>query len=251
VDRLTRQDGHTLAELLVVVATLGLVAGGLLSVYELGQRAYARTISLEEAQQGGRAGLERLADELRLIGAYYSPGITGGGPAITAATASGITFTGDVDGDSVGGSETTTTAAAAAGVSSVPVSASAGFSPNEFVYIANGATREVRQITAVAGNTLTLATGLANSYPAGSVARSVETVTYALAGSDLTRSVGGGPADVAVGRVTSFTLTYLDGAGATTAVLANIRQIQISLTVQGPDGSRRTNTTSVKIRSLE
>ena len=66
-------------------------------------------------------------------------------------------------------------------------------------------------------------------------------VTYQLTGTDLTRRVdqwntatsswtNGTPSQLATG-ISGLTLTYLDAAGAPTAVLANIRSVQLALTV--------------------
>jgi prepilin-type N-terminal cleavage/methylation domain-containing protein len=79
--------GFTLTELLVALAVLGLLMAGLVTLQRQGQLAYLWGAARVEAQQGARAGLGRLLDELRL------------GQTITAATNCGtsgaqdITFT--------------------------------------------------------------------------------------------------------------------------------------------------------------
>lgn len=265
-------SGYTLIELLLTMAILGIVGAGIFMVYRVFDETYIRAASLEMAQLGVRAGLDRMTSELRLIGAYYA-GVAGAGNAIVDATPTSITFMSDVNGETViDGAETTVATGTIATGDAVTVSGSATqaasafnvyASPNntlnDFVYIANGATREVRQIQSREGTNLTLTTALAAVYPGGAIVRSVERVTYAFnAGSNtLTRSVGGGGPDTIVGddtlRVTGLTLIYLDAAGINLGAappLTQIREIQISLITQGADGSRRTMTSRVRPRSL-
>jgi hypothetical protein len=58
-----------LAELLVVVALLGIVFAPTLTALEQGQRAYTIGSARVEAQQNGRIALERLSREIRNAGA--------------------------------------------------------------------------------------------------------------------------------------------------------------------------------------
>lgn len=261
--RFTGEDGFTLTELLIVIVILGMMMAGIYGVYVVSQQIYTRSSSLEAAQLGVRAGLDRMATELRLIG-YYWTGATGAGDAVTAATSTSITFLGDVDGDTVSNNaETTVAAGITASGTTVQISGTAtqaanafnvysNAAQNDYVYIANGKTREVKQTAGVAGTTITLATALTTSYTAGSIVRSVETVTCALNGSNLTRSVGGGAADTIVDNVTGLALTYFDTNGNNLGPTPNttlIREIRISLTTQGSDGSHRTMTSRVRLRN--
>jgi prepilin-type N-terminal cleavage/methylation domain-containing protein len=64
--RLARgQRGFTLAELLVVMAILGLMLSGLVTVQMAGQTAYLVGAHRVEAQQNGRVALELMVRELR------------------------------------------------------------------------------------------------------------------------------------------------------------------------------------------
>jgi prepilin-type N-terminal cleavage/methylation domain-containing protein len=258
------QKGYSLAELLVVVAIFGMISAAVYWVYDVSHRTYTVATSLEDAQVGARAGIDRMASELRLIGAFWS-GVTGGGPSIIAATATSITFVGDVDGDTVNAGVQTTLAANAnpgvtIGLSGTVAQAAAAFGTyanptrNDFVYVANGVTREVRQLQSVSGTTLTLGSPLVNTYPAGSMVRSVETVTYAFdpAAGRITRALGGSTAEVVVENVTGLTLTYFDGSDppAQTADPSQVREIAISVTAKGSDGSVRTLTSRVRPRNL-
>ena len=259
----TGADGTTLAELVILTAIMATVLAGAAGIYEVSQRSYAKSSSLLAAQSGVRNGLDRMTTELRLIGAYYT-GFAGAATAITNATPTSITFRGDVDGDTiVAGAETTATAMVAGGATTIPVNTNArqtseAFNTypdparNDFVCITDGSLGEVRQLSVVAGTNLTLNAGVDNPYPAGSIVRSVETVTYALdaANRTLTRQVGGAAAEVVIDNVVAVTLTYRDAAGVATVDLTLIREIQVDLTTRGTDGSQRTMTTRIKPRNL-
>ena len=275
--RFTKAEGYTLVELLIVMAIVGMVAAAIFGVHQVSQDIYTRATALEDAQLGARAGLDRMASELRLIGSFWV-GASGAGNAITVATPTSITFMANVDDRSViGGAEATPNPTATG--TSVPLSLSATATAdafkvymanpdvnNDYIYIANGGRREVKRITAINGSTLTLApppeTPLSSAYPAGSLVRDVKIITYtrnAVATSTcpaltcLTRSQGGSGADPVVDNVVDLTFTYFDtvgGALGANPTASAIREIQMSLTTQGADGSRRTMTSRVKPRNL-
>ncbi len=313
--RLTREDGFTLMELMIVVAILAMIAAAILGVYQVSQAIYTRSASLEDAQLSARAGLDRMAIELRLAGAYVS-GAVNSIDAITAASRTSITFRGDVNGDTLNSSGDEITVCSASSCSalgdpgytsgtSLVVNRATGidgttnpFAANKYIYALTGPRREVGQIAAgyASGTTLTLAAGLTYNYPVGSIVRTVETVTYTFndathaivaARNTITRNWDGTepnlPDSVVVSNVTDLTLTYyricLRGAAVcdtdadatcpfhptalpvpvSAACLAKIPQyksvlsgleIQISLTTQGNDGSRRTMISRVRPRSL-
>ena len=268
--RVTETKGYSLIELLIVLAIAGLIGGAILGVYRVSQDTYIRASSLEAAQVGARSGLDRMANELRLIGSYWV-GANGAGNAITAASQNSITFMANVDDSSViNGVEATATAFtantvtlslnAAVTADAFRVYADPNSGLNDYIYIADGGTRDVRQITGIDGNTLTIASPLSSTYPAGSLVRDVKTITYtrnAVATSTcqpltcLTRRQGGANAEAIVDNVTNLTFTYFSADGVTqTADAALIREIQVALTVQSPGGSVRRMTTRVKPRSL-
>jgi Tfp pilus assembly protein PilW len=80
--RLGGEDGFTLAELLVAFALLALALAAIVGVQSAAQRAYLTGDRKAEVQQNARFALERLASEIRQA------------TAVTAASASSITFTG-------------------------------------------------------------------------------------------------------------------------------------------------------------
>jgi prepilin-type N-terminal cleavage/methylation domain-containing protein len=87
--------GFTLTELLVALAVLGLIMAGVVTLQQQGQLAYLWGAARVEAQQGARAGLERLLDELRL------------GRTITAAANCGTSGARDITFDYVDTDPTT------------------------------------------------------------------------------------------------------------------------------------------------
>ena len=81
--------GFSLPELMVSLAILGLVLGGVFGVLRSGLIAYAWGSARVDAQQSARIALDRMARELR--GAGYDP--TGAGLApVAAAAPSSVTF---------------------------------------------------------------------------------------------------------------------------------------------------------------
>lgn len=274
--RVTETEGYSLVELLIVLAIAGLIGGAILGVYRVSQDTYIRASSLEAAQTGARAGLDRMANELRLIGSYWV-GANGAGNAITAASPTSITFMANVDDSSViNGVEATATAFTANTVTlSLDATATANAfrayadpnsGLNDYIYVADGGTRDVKQVSTRSLSTLTLnmntgnpsVSNLGSIYPVGSLVRDVKTITYTRnAGTNtLTRTQGGDTIpDSIVDNVTNLTFTYFNGAIppvnlGTNPNTALIREIQIDLTVQSPDGSARHMTTRVTPRSL-
>ena len=285
--RYTKAEGYTLVELLIVLAIAGLIGGAILGVYRVSQDTYIRASSLEAAQTGARAGLDRMANELRLIGSYWV-GVSTCAPlpncnAITAATPTSITFMANVDNRSViNGAEATATSFPAANsivlsltatdtADAFKVYTSSGSALNDWIYIADGGTRDVKQVSTRSGSTLTLnmntgnpsVSNLGSIYPVGSLVRDVKTITYTRnAGTNtLTRTQGGDTTpDSIVDNVTNLTFTYFNGDIppvnlGTNPNTALIREIQIDLTVtvvpcSDINGCRRHMTTRVTPRSL-
>ena len=205
-------EGFTILELLIALAIMGMVAAAILQIFQGSMTQVSHATSLEDAQSTARIGLHQMATELRVIGAYWS-GVSGAGNAITAATPSSITFMADIDADTLSGTtEATLTTASTSTTLTVSQNPSAfntysTSSLNDYACVANGSTREVRQVSSVSGSVVTLASALTNSYPVGSIVRSVETVSYTFSSSakTLTRTVGGAAADTVLDNATGLT----------------------------------------------
>lgn len=287
--RFTREDGFTLTELLVVIVILAMVAAAVFGVYDVSQKIYIRSTSLEDAQLGARAGLDRMATELRLAGAYLG-GAIGTGSALppsimTSASSSSISFKGDVNADTLNttGDEITVSTAYTNNTSTDLVvnrvtgsdSAKNVFQADKYIHIQDGPKREVARIaggtvycggskpcTNTSLTTLKLTAGLTYDYlvPADyamkAKVRTLEEVTYTYdpATEKITRSVDGGTADDIVENVTDLALTYYDvnggSLGSPPTDLTQIREIEIRVTTKGSDGSRRTMTSRVRPRNL-
>lgn len=260
--RLKGQAGFTLIELLVAAAMLALVIGAVVGIYQVTQRSTLFASAGEDAQLSARAVLERLATELRLINA--GRGTTAG--AITAASATSLTFLGDVDSDTLAaGNDATLTAAVNTGATTVQVSSATGFSVGELLSIADGAIQETQSIAGISGTTLTLGAGLSTSYPLGSIVRSVETVTYTYTagagGGTLTRAVGGGAPETLADNLPALALTFWDGSippvqitdVSTQGNRDQIREVRVQLTARSQSGDQvvsRTMAATVRPRNL-
>lgn len=253
--RFKGEAGFTLTELLIVVAILGFAMAAVLGIYQVTQRTTFFASAGEEAQLSARAVLDRLATELRMTNA----GRTTTTGAVTAASATSITFLGDVDTDTVTfnsatstWTETTLTALADTGQNTLQVSSANGFSVGEVVLLADGSIRETQSITTISGNTLTVGAGLTTFYITGSIVRSIETVTYtytpptapATAGT-LTRTAGG-TTETLADNITTFQLTYWDGSVppvqitdlTTQANRDQIREIRIRIITRSQTGDQ-------------
>src|SRR5262245_42186552 len=90
--------GHSLAELLVATASIGLVMAGVLGILSSGLRAYRWGVARAEAQQSARSGLDRVARERREAG--YAPPAAGT-EAIATAEPTRVVLQSDLDGDGV------------------------------------------------------------------------------------------------------------------------------------------------------
>jgi prepilin-type N-terminal cleavage/methylation domain-containing protein len=255
---LAGERGFTLAELLVVIVILGMIMAALFGVLDVSQKVYTRASSSEDAQITARAALDLMAREIALAGSFYSSmggsdvtfwGATTGAPP----TASLLTLRGELDSDAV------TTASAASGTS-ITVTSATNFCASEWLHIADGSAQEVRQIASVTGNTITLALPLLRTYGAGSVVRSVETVSYVYdAGTrtlvrtmthDSSCAVPAVAERILVENVLAFAFTYFDDTGGPTTSAVAIREIQISITTAGSAGHRRTMQVRVRPTSL-
>jgi prepilin-type N-terminal cleavage/methylation domain-containing protein len=84
------ERGYSITELMVVLAVLGLIVGGILTVQQQGQAAYVMGSNRVETQQNARVALDLLVRELRSATAI-----------VTLGSATDITFTGECNADGV------------------------------------------------------------------------------------------------------------------------------------------------------
>jgi prepilin-type N-terminal cleavage/methylation domain-containing protein len=262
--RLKGEAGFTLTELLIVAAILAFAMAAVVGIFQVTQRSTFFASAGEEAQLSARAILDQLARELRMIN--FGRSTTAGG--ITAASTTSITFLGDVDNDTrSAGNDATVTALADSGATTVQVSSGTGFSVGEQLSVADGPISETQSITAISGTTVTLGAGLSTYYPAGSIARSVETVTYTYTAPTSPGTVGtltrtaGGTTETLADNISSFQLTYWNASTppaqitdlTTQASRDQIREIRIQITTRSRAGDQtvsRTMEVAVRPRNL-
>ncbi len=277
--RLKAGAGFTFVELLIVTAIVGMVMAAVVGIYQVTQRSTLFATAGEDAQLTARAVLGGLATDLRLINTipFVIPAPPAPLPAITVATATSITFLGDVDNTvDATGQPITLNAYTAAGATALTVNPPAAgtdlstlFPCGAYVTIADGGVMESHLLAAnncVTGNTLTSATALQTYYPGstgasatplGSIIRSWEQVTYAWdpGSQSLCRAVNttcvapyadqtiapGVARQVIATGVTNFQLTYLDAAGNTLGnppPLGSIRAVRVVISVFTQSGDQ-------------
>ncbi len=244
-------QGFSLTELLVVLAILGTVMAGILTLLMTGSTIAVTGQSRGEAQQGARGAL-LIQEDLRMAG-YGYPSSTY--TTFTAASATALTFWADLTNTS-----TTLTAAVAAGNTTLNVASVSGFAGGDTVYLLNQASSEALTVSGVGGTSLSVSNpGAVNAYPPGTQVGRPRQITYSWDGvSTLSRNAGDGTgAQPAVTGVSAFALTYYDVNDNVIASpgtnLAAIRRVSVSLTVQSAAtqyGSTFTLTASGRPRNL-
>ncbi len=254
------QRGYTLTELLITVAILGLVMAAVLVVQMTSNTMFLRGENQAEAQQGARAAM-LMEEDLRMAG-YGCPDngcptnagtqdyqANGTELKVSAASATSITFWADTLNAS-----TTLSAAVAVGATALTVADASGIAAGDRIYLNNGGTWESLTVTGKAGNTLTVP-ALTNAYPQGVQVGRPRKIVYQFAGAALSKDAGDGNGlqTLATG-VQNLTFTYFGTDDAPTAVLANIRRIQISTTTQSATSAAGPSTftinTNVRPRNL-
>jgi len=102
----TESGGFTLIELLVAMAAASIMLAAVVSLFTTLNKSYTKQNVAAEVQQVARAGVDFMAQSIRLAG--LDPAETGNF-GITIATATSISFSADLDLDgSLDGTETTT-----------------------------------------------------------------------------------------------------------------------------------------------
>jgi prepilin-type N-terminal cleavage/methylation domain-containing protein len=227
------ERGFTLTELLVGIAILGMVMASVGTVQLTSNSIFMGGENQAEVQQTARTAM-LMEEEMRLIG--Y--GVPAGQPRITAASATGITFSGDLLNAS-----TRLAADVASGSNTFTVDPGHGIATGNTVYLINGDQFQLLTVSGVSGNTVTVSTpgGVAVFYPLGIQVGRPRTVSYAYTAGTrtLTKDAGDGAgAQTLATGVSTFQLRYFDTADAEilpanlTANLANIRRISVTITAQ-------------------
>lgn len=229
------EGGFTLIELLIVTTLVAIVTTAIFGVYTVTQRSASTATASEDALGSARSGIDRLAADLRAINA----GRQGQLGAITAAAATSLTFLGF----DTSVTPATLTVAANAGDTAIQVDNAAGLTAGKFLTI--DPYFESHKITAVAGTTVTLEEALAIPYPIGRAVRAIETISYAYAANGthgtVTRTVGGAADPPLLDNVSSFLITYCDGAtppNCTAPALDQVREIRVEVTTTAVSGSQ-------------
>ncbi|MFQ5858866.1 MAG: PilW family protein [Anaerolineae bacterium] len=230
------QRGFTLVELLVALAVVGLVMAAVVTLYVTGSRIYTAGTGRADAQQAARAAMVMLAEDLRLAGSGY-PTVSGL-PKITAATATSITFWGDLTNGSTILSQDVN-----AGDTALAVDSAAGVKPGDTIYLINGGAYEALAVSSAGGTSIAVGAGTTASYPQFTQVGLPKAITYSwnAATRTLSKDAGDGVgAQLLADGVQAFQLLYFDTGDAAipeaslAANLENIRRITITMTGEAP-----------------
>lgn len=246
------QSGMGMVELLVTIVVGVILLGLAVTTFTKQQTLFKNQNDTTNIRAAGRYAIQQLSKDLRMAG--YGLPIS---RAVSSASSASITYrtnTNDIS--------STVPGDLSAGTASVTVVSATGFSAgqNVVIYTVYGSSpsSELGVVNSVAGNVITLGAGLANAYDAGSttIVNNYHTVAYAYDSSakKITKSADGGTASTVVENATGLTFVYRDQANAaltsplSSADLAKIRKIEITLTLQD---SQNTKTTSQFVTAVE
>jgi prepilin-type N-terminal cleavage/methylation domain-containing protein len=157
----TAQRGFTLLELMIAMVLFSLAVSGVLSIavsFSNGMREQRTTIGTDAA---ARLALVALVDAVRQV----SPGVASGNLQDAGTCTTGaLTVTNSATGPdrldviySAGGVTTSTASAYGAGTTALTVADASKLAANDYVVISNWSQGHLVKVTAVNGNTLTLA----------------------------------------------------------------------------------------------
>jgi prepilin-type N-terminal cleavage/methylation domain-containing protein len=250
-----QQRGFSLVELLVAFLMAGIILAGVSRTFiGSARRSYDSTV-IAETEAQGRALLDQLSFDIRMAGSGMPLGQTGfliGGaglgdaplPILTTAAVDEITLRLNETGRSQ-----------LLDVEYTPGMADTDFTivnnenlaAGDLIYLSNmpqGKTDGMSAVVdSIAGNTVNVVPGFVTTpgaiFPAGSTVTKVTQLRYNSAGgfAGVFRDDGSGPVSIAANA--DFTLTYLDGAGATMglplaepAISADLAAIDIAVQMQ-------------------
>ncbi len=249
-----------------------IVLAGLVWEFGFVSRTRGELDQLVETQQGVRAALSAVTQELRQAGACLPR--TGDMVALDGVNHSAkdeLTLRiGRVDPDDLVCIRTVTTATALLNASSVKVQSVVGFAVGDLVYLRGASgSGQTFEITGINSLTLTLDDQLDEIYTAGAGVFAIEQRTYAVDSTVdppiLTMAIDGGDPTPLVHGVERFNVTYLTtpcppcaavNAPTTDADWLLVREVQIEVTVRarrpnrGGKYVRLTSRTNIKPRNL-
>lgn len=232
------ERGFSLAELLVTCAIIGMLMAAVLVVQLTANTTFFVGENQASAQQSARYAM-LMEEDLRKIGAGYP--VTQ--PAITAATATQLTFWGDLTAAS-----TVLIAQAGAGANTLTVAGTTGIKSGDIVYLINGNQWQQFTAGAVGPASVALSAAATVTYPAGAQVGHPDQTTYAFAGGTLSKN-----GQVLATGIQSMAFTYYDANDVATTTLANIRRVEIQTTATTSTpgaASTFTITASVRPRNL-
>lgn len=265
-----KEGGYTLVELLVGLLLSSMLLSLLARDFGFTARTKGEMEDLLETQQGVRAALSALTQELRQAGACL--------PRTGEVVALSGTNTGTTDTLTIRIGKTTsdltcvrtvTTASAAVGQTYVLVQTTSGFKVGDWVYIRDSAgAGDSFTVTSISTNQLNLSGAQDRVYASGSGVYAVEERSYTISTSSsrsvLMMSVDGGTAQPLVDNVEAFNVKYvtipcppctaLDAP--TTDDWPLVREVNVSVTVRSAYKNRKgeyvrlTDETNIKPRNL-
>lgn len=235
---LTNQAGTSFIEIIVVAVIGVFLLGASIATFLKQQDLYADQNDKTYIISQGRQAIKDLARELREAGYGLPPG-----QGIITAGADTVVFRANLEDVS-----TRITADINSGDSTLTVNDVTGFSNNDriAVYHAFDSAKQNEideTINSITGNVITIQTSYTNTYPSdqGTVVNKYNLVTLALdnGNSRVTKTIDAGAAIPLIADVENngLSFVYKDKAGAVTATLADIRKIEITLSLKDPDNS--------------
>jgi len=254
------QRGFTLVELLVTTAIVGLIMAAVLSIQMSGAMTSQTSSNKAEAQQSARSAM-MLEEELRVAGYGYPPSgskidsqpvgpcyPSGAAFIICAASPTSITFMADAVNATATLLGPPLYPAVNSGVKTFTVNDASQINAGNTIYLINGSQAASLIVKTVAGNNITVKTGVKcpgipdPCYPAGAQVGRARTVTYSWNSTtlELSKDAGDGAGSLlAVTGVQAFQLRYFDAndaeilpANLNIATFPNIRRVMIDLTAR-------------------
>src|SRR5579884_205747 len=222
------EAGFSLAELLVAVLVASVALAGAVTYYAYEAKQIRQSSLRVEAQQALRASLDAMARDIRLAGACL-PTV---GPFLALDGTAGATDSITVRAGVVQGTATCTISA---GATTIGVNQISGFAPGQLVLIAPDTGGEiVNGVSAVSapngtgGGTISLSTGVVNSYAAGTKVMAIEERVYWVDTTNpalptLSLSVNRGPTEAFAAGITGLQFRYVlnQNCPACTVINAN------------------------------